>query len=206
MNTKQSKGLEYTTVTGPVELRAELERLLAFRNEPHFVQFQLGALQAFIKIDMSDKPFLFWYCDLNERAVSPAVRHAIADFLWEKGGEKEKYVNAPNLEDMHEHFRSEGVKVFIPNINIPDIHQKAVHTIAERQGELASDEEKIAKLKSQTRSETMKHINEQLQQPSTHAAFQDTVPSIEKSGWSFFKKPDTSKQTPKPTPTSKSKP
>jgi hypothetical protein len=33
---------------------------------------------------------LFWYCDLLGRPITKAVKHTIADFLWEKCGEKEK--------------------------------------------------------------------------------------------------------------------
>lgn len=160
MHTKELKGLDSRPPVDAAGLRAELEWLLiqssqdaAFAAESHYVNFQLGGLQAFIKIDMSSKPFLFWYCDLNERPVSPAVRKTIADFLWEKGGEKEKYLDldATKLEEVRQDFRETGVKAYITNVNIPDIHMKAIQTIAERQGDLIPDEEKIIKLKNARR-------------------------------------------------------
>lgn len=210
MHSKELEGLEnFTTVISPAGLRAELDSLLekashdaAFAAESHYVKFQLGGLQSFIRIDMSDKPFLFWYCDLDERAVSPAVRNVIADFLWEKGGEKEKYLDATNLEEIRQNFRSEGVKVFIPNINIPDIHKKALQTIAEIQGDLTPDQEKISKLKNETRSETLQRIAEQSRQKSAPVAvFQDPIPSVD--GFGLFSKlfhkagkSDTPKSTP----------
>ena len=154
---------------------------------------------------MSDKPFLFWYCDMEERAVSPAVRKTIADFLWEKGGEKEKYLNAPNQEESRENFKLEGVKVYIPNVI--DIYQKAVHTITERQGEFMPVAEKINKLKSETRSERLQKIAEQARQKSAPApVIQDTpLPSL-KSGFGFFSVFTAKPGTPEATAESTSKP
>lgn len=198
MHTKELKGLENYVTVDAAGLRAELDSILAkstqnaaYAAESHYVKFQLGGpqgLQAFIKIDMSSKPFLFWYCDLDERAVSPAVRKTIADFLWEKGGEKEKYLDldAIKLEEVRQDFRETGVKVYISNVNIPDIHQKALQTIAERQGDLTPDEEKIIKLKSATRAETLQRIDEQAKQKSAPAVFQDAIPVAGKSIFPLF--------------------
>lgn len=84
---------------GPEGLRQVLDQLLEkssqdpqFAAEPHYVKYQMGAQQSFIKVDMSEKPYLFWYCDMHGRAVNKAVQYTIADFLWEKCGEKEKFL------------------------------------------------------------------------------------------------------------------
>jgi len=82
---------------GPEGLRQVLDTLLekslqdsGFAAEPHFVKYQLGQQESFLKVDMSEKPYLFWYCDLQGRPVTKAIQTVIADFLWEKCGEKEK--------------------------------------------------------------------------------------------------------------------
>jgi hypothetical protein len=96
----QSDELDYSnylTAQGPEGLRQILDDLLeksikdaAFATEPHLIQYLLGNQRSLIKVDMSEKPYLFWYCDLLGRPVTKAVQYAIADFLWEKCGEKER--------------------------------------------------------------------------------------------------------------------
>lgn len=89
----------YLTAQGPEGLRLVLEDLLeksthdpAFNAKPHMIRYLLGNQQSLIKVDLSEKPYLFWYCDLLGRPITKAVQYTIADFLWEKGGEKEKYL------------------------------------------------------------------------------------------------------------------
>lgn len=84
---------------GPDGLRDVLNKMLeksmqdaSFRAEPHYVHYQLGAQESFLKIDMSAEPYLFWYCDLDGRPATNAVRNTIANFLLEKFGETEKYI------------------------------------------------------------------------------------------------------------------
>ncbi len=84
---------------GPEGLRAALEVLLEksskdphFAAEPHYIKYQIGNQQSYIKVDMSEKPYLFWYCDVQGRPVTKSVQYTIADFLWEKGGEREKWL------------------------------------------------------------------------------------------------------------------
>ena len=99
MNADELETFKKNTITalGPEGLRQVLEDLLkksnqdaAFAAEPHFVKYQLGSQQSLIKVDMSEKPFLFWYCDLMGRPVTKAVQYTVAEFLWEKCGEKER--------------------------------------------------------------------------------------------------------------------
>jgi|GEM_PF-1806714 hypothetical protein len=89
--------IQYIIAQGPDGLRKVLDDLLEasqkdtnFAAEPHYIEYQLGSQRSLIKVDMSEKPYLFWYCDLMGRAATKAVKDTIADFLWEKCGEKER--------------------------------------------------------------------------------------------------------------------
>src|SRR5690348_15550876 len=84
------------SVEGPAELAQSLDALLlkctaepAYANEPHYFFYQLGNQKALIKVDMSERPFLFWYGDLLGRPATRAVKETIAKFLYEKCGEYE---------------------------------------------------------------------------------------------------------------------
>lgn len=187
----------YSLVQGPLALRESLDKLLeqakldsAFAAEPHIIKYQLGAQESLIKVDLSEQPYLFWYGDMQERTVTKAVQHVIADFLWEKGGLKEKITKAllesdissssdknmfqktdssisksglglfgglfqksakpevspEALEVARQAFRDQSVKGFITDVNNRDIHNKAVFTITERQGELVSRQELINRI------------------------------------------------------------
>jgi hypothetical protein len=80
----------YLTAQGPEGLRHLLEDLLEKSPGQHMIRYLLGNQQSLIKVDLSEKPYLFWYCDLLGRPITKAVQYTIADFLWEKGGEKER--------------------------------------------------------------------------------------------------------------------
>lgn len=90
---------EHTVANGPEGLKEVLEAFLQqaerdpeFRTQEHYILYQLKDQKSLIKVDMSARPFQFWYYDLLGRAATNAVKDTIADFLWEKGGEKERYI------------------------------------------------------------------------------------------------------------------
>ncbi|RDI48660.1 hypothetical protein [Aquicella lusitana] len=89
---------EYILAEGPDGLAKVLDSLLeesrkdrAFAEEEHFILYKLGNQKAVIKVDTSEVPFHFWYFDLLGRPMTGVVKQTIADFLWDKCGEKERY-------------------------------------------------------------------------------------------------------------------
>jgi hypothetical protein len=94
---------EYISANGPVGLRTVLEGLLEkSKNDPefaaqqHFIMYTLGGQKSLIKVDMSQPPFQFWYNDVLGRPMTKLVEETIADFLWEKCGEKERFLQGPS--------------------------------------------------------------------------------------------------------------
>ncbi len=90
--------IKYVTAQGPEGLTQVLDSFLQqsnadadFATSAHYVMYQLGNQRSLIKVDMSKKPYRFWYFDLLGRPATRTVKDTIADFLWEKGGEKERY-------------------------------------------------------------------------------------------------------------------
>lgn len=90
---------DHIIAEGPEGLEKVLEELLEksksdpiFATQDHFILYQLGNQKSLIKIDMSQQPFRFWHYDLMGRPATFAVKDTIARFLWEKCGEKEKYL------------------------------------------------------------------------------------------------------------------
>lgn len=90
---------KYIPATGPEGLRRVLGDLLEkVKNDPifaakqHFIMYQLGSQKSLIKVDMSKPPFQFWYNDILGRPITKVVEETIADFLWEKCGEKEHFL------------------------------------------------------------------------------------------------------------------
>ena len=88
----------YISVDGPEGLATELSRLLTqarndaqFAASQHYVLYQLGGQKSLIKIDFSQSPYQFWYCDLSGRPATSAVTDTIAKFLWEECGEKDQF-------------------------------------------------------------------------------------------------------------------
>lgn len=88
---------EYDLAAGPEGLMALLNTYLvhadaddAFAKMPHYILYRLGSQESVIKVDTSEKPYHFWYCDLQGRPMTMAIKAVIADFLWEKCGEKER--------------------------------------------------------------------------------------------------------------------
>lgn len=90
----------YEEAQGPEGLWNELVKLLerskqdpSFIAQDHYIMYVLGGQRSLIQIDMTKKPFEFWYCDQQGRPPTKAVKETIARFLWEKGGEKERLGN-----------------------------------------------------------------------------------------------------------------
>jgi len=90
--------LQYIPAEGPEGLKTVLCDLLEKIGKNHgmeaeqYILYQVGSQKSLIKVDMSQQPFQFWYYDLLGRPATKAVKDIIADFVWEKGGEKERYL------------------------------------------------------------------------------------------------------------------
>jgi hypothetical protein len=87
---------EFTIADGPQGLlevletfRCRAEQDAAFRAQEHYIMYKLKAQQSLIKVDMSEQPFQFWYCDLLGRPATNTVKDTIAEFLWERCGVSE---------------------------------------------------------------------------------------------------------------------
>ncbi|WP_148339954.1 hypothetical protein [Aquicella siphonis] len=90
---------KYIPAQGPDGLKRVLEELLEkcksdreFAAQEHYILYQLGGQKSLMKVDMSQAPFQFWYYDLLGRPMTKKVEETIADFLWDKGGERERYL------------------------------------------------------------------------------------------------------------------
>jgi len=97
---------KYIPAFGPEGLRLVLESLLeksksdpVFAAKEHYIMYQLGGQKSLMKVDMSQPPFQFWYYDLLARPMTKMVEETIADFLWEKCGEKERYLQESLSEE-----------------------------------------------------------------------------------------------------------
>lgn len=99
----QSKELEmlknYIPAQGPEGLKLVLENLLEksrqdkdFATKEHFIYYQIGDQKSLIKVDMSEDPVMFWYFDMLGRPATRIVKKTIAEFLWEKCGERERFL------------------------------------------------------------------------------------------------------------------
>lgn len=85
----------YIKAQGPEGLRCVLDNLL-INNESssQYILYQQGNQQSLIKVDLSHQPFQFWYYDLLGRPATRVVKETLARFAWERGGEKEWYLQA----------------------------------------------------------------------------------------------------------------
>jgi hypothetical protein len=88
---------------GPEGLTRVLNELLEkaksdpiFAGEEHFILYQLNAQKSLIKVDAKQVPFNFWHYDLMGRPATTVVKDTIARFLWEKCGERERYLQDVN--------------------------------------------------------------------------------------------------------------
>jgi len=68
-----------------------------FASSPHYILFQLNAMQSLIRVDMSQRPFQFWHYNIQERAALPSLKDTIISFLQEKCGEKDPDKNFHDL-------------------------------------------------------------------------------------------------------------
>lgn len=87
---------EYVIANGPQGLIDVLEghyercqKDKEFAKNAHFILYQLGAQKSLIKVDMSERPYQFWYYDLLGRPITTAVKEALALFLTDTVGEKD---------------------------------------------------------------------------------------------------------------------
>lgn len=103
----QRNGLpsEYERADGPDGLKTTLEHLHSqalqdpsFAERDHFILYELGDQKSLIKIDMQQMPYHFTYDDLLGRPATNVVKDTIARFLWEKCGEKERYLKESREE------------------------------------------------------------------------------------------------------------
>ena len=83
---------------GPEGLMFVLDQLLKkTQNNPlgvkeFVVLYQLGNQRSIIKVDFNQQPCHFSYQDLLGRPITKAVENTIAEFLWTKCGERERYL------------------------------------------------------------------------------------------------------------------
>lgn len=89
--------LDYVTAEGPEGLASVLNDLLVKKHagtqsHEQYILYQLGNQKSLIKVDISAQPFQFWYYDLLGRPATKVVKDILGDFVWEKGGEKERYL------------------------------------------------------------------------------------------------------------------
>lgn len=82
---------------GPEGLKLVLENLLAQTQtgghspKEFVILYQLEQQKSVIKVDFNHKPCHFLYQDLLGRPITKAVKNVIAEFLWSKCGERERY-------------------------------------------------------------------------------------------------------------------
>ncbi|MBX3708573.1 MAG: hypothetical protein KIT56_08445 [Gammaproteobacteria bacterium] len=98
---------KYILANGPEGLRQVLDDLFekvksdsTFAAKQHFIMYQLGGQKSFIKVDMSKPPFQFWYNDVLGRPMTKAVEETIASFIWERCGEKERFLQGLSSKEL----------------------------------------------------------------------------------------------------------
>ena len=83
---------------GPEGLMRVLEELLAkvrsasLETKEFVVLYQLGKQRSIIKVDFNQEPCHFWYQDTLGRPITKAVENTIAEFIWTKCGERERFL------------------------------------------------------------------------------------------------------------------
>lgn len=90
---------KFEVAEGSEGLWSALEKLLSrcqedpsLANQDHYIMYVLGGQRSLIQVNMSEQPFEFWFCDKYGRPPTKAVKETIARFVWQKGGEKERFV------------------------------------------------------------------------------------------------------------------
>lgn len=106
MDDQDNLAFQYDVVDGPVGLMEVLDTYLtksqndaSFAKVGHYVLYTLGEQRSLIRVDTSEMPFHFGYCDLFGRAATAGVKETIARFLWEKCGEKERYMRESGMKE-----------------------------------------------------------------------------------------------------------
>lgn len=106
ITTDEEKLKDYILAQGPEGLKSVLEDLLeksqkdpVFAAKEHYIYYQIGEQKSLIKVDMSGHPVTFWYFDLLGRPATRVVKKTIADFLWEKCGEKERFLKESAVKE-----------------------------------------------------------------------------------------------------------
>jgi hypothetical protein len=96
---------KFTIAEGPQGLmevlshfQQQAEQDADFRATQHYIMYCLKDQKSLIKVDVSERPFQFWYCDLLGRPATNVVKDTIAEFLWEKCGEKDRYFKESGRE------------------------------------------------------------------------------------------------------------
>lgn len=98
---------DHTAADGPEGLMAVLESFLQqaeqdseFRAKEHYIMYRLRDQKSLIKVNLSTRPYQFHYYDLLGRPATKAVKDTIAEFLWEKCGEKEHYLEESGRDQL----------------------------------------------------------------------------------------------------------
>jgi len=99
MTESKDLAFDYDIAQGPNGLREVLDSYFTkSQNDPtfaqvgHYILYTLGEQRSLIRVDTSAIPFHFRYCDLLGRPATRSVKEIIARFLWDKCGEKERYM------------------------------------------------------------------------------------------------------------------
>jgi hypothetical protein len=84
---------DYIEASGQQGLRDVLDALqhlvtndAEYRSKQHLIKYRFGDRTSILKVDMSEKPYQFWYFNLDmRRALEGADKNVIADFLKANG-------------------------------------------------------------------------------------------------------------------------
>jgi len=94
-----SESVDYIIAEGPEGLEKVLNELLIkvkadpiFAEKEHAILYQLGGQKSVLLVETKQMPFKIWHYDLMGRPETLAVKETLARFLWEKCGEKERYM------------------------------------------------------------------------------------------------------------------
>lgn len=97
--------IQYISVDGPEGLQRTLNELFEATHSKtpnqseYYIMYHLGNQKSLIKLDLGQEPFLFWYYDLLGRPATKVVKDILAEFAWEKGGEKKRYMREFAIEE-----------------------------------------------------------------------------------------------------------
>ena len=105
LENEQDVPFQHDTVDGSKELTRLLCDYLewsrqdqSFANNDHHILYRCGDQASLIRVETRAIPFSLYYCDLSGRPAPRVVKEAVARFLWDRCGEKEKYTNRDDHE------------------------------------------------------------------------------------------------------------